>query len=63
MGVAQPGFVVSQQLPELLKALGLDLPDPLTGHAELAADGIEGLRIAIIEPEAQGQDFLKWQSA
>ena len=39
-------------MPELRHRLGLDLTDPLAGHAERVADLVEGLRLPVAEAEA-----------
>ena len=44
---------------ELLECLGLDLPDPLLGHAEGGANFLEGLRFeATVEAVAADDDRL-----
>src|SRR4029450_3569793 len=43
---------------ELRQGLGLDLPDPLAGDAELAADLLQGARVAVEEPEPELDHLL-----
>ena len=44
-------------MTHLTERFGLDLPNPLTGDLELAADFLEGAGIAILEAEALLEDL------
>ena len=44
-------------MAQLGQALRLDLPHPLAGHAERAADLFEGPRLAVGEPVAHPHDL------
>src|SRR4029078_12133955 len=41
-----------RRVPDLRHRLGLDLPDPLAGHAVDLADLVQRLRLAVGQPEA-----------
>src|SRR6185295_4035933 len=59
-GSAEPGLLVSAFLGEAFLELGeggfLDLADALAREAELAADLVEGHRVAFVEAEAEAED-------
>src|SRR6188474_1736107 len=44
------------RVAQLAQRLGLDLPDPLAGDVEVAADLLEGPAAAILEAEAKLED-------
>ena len=49
-------------MPQLGQGLGLNLPDPLSGNAELAADLLERPRVPVRQPEPQLNDPLLAQA-
>lgn len=45
-------------MAELAQGMRLDLPDPLTGQAELVADLFERPRTPVVEAESEAEDVL-----
>jgi hypothetical protein len=64
VGSSQPSLQVVAELlaaggvAQLGEGLGLDLADALAGHAELAADLLQGAGVAVGEAEAELDDLL-----
>src|SRR5215218_1509167 len=53
-----PEFLAVSERAELLQALVLDLPDPLSRDVERAADLVERPRLLAVEPVAHLEDPL-----